>query len=125
MEPIDEPCAEEVAHDGDASPDPHIAPACCLLSLREQRRRRGPGSLTEAGIRTLPILVALGNWGLDWREGTPELRARQELVRAEGAAFVEELMDELRVRHLGAPPVERAGPRPLERLEAAYAAARS
>ena len=41
------------------------------------------------------------------------------------AAFVEELMDELRVGQLGAPPVERAGPGPLERLEAAYAAARS
>lgn len=97
------------------------------LLIREDaaRGQRARYSLTEAGIRTLPILVALGNWGLDWREGTPELRARQELMRAEGAAFVEELMDELRVRHLGAPPVERAGSGPLERLEAAYAAARS
>lgn len=87
------------------------------------RGRRARYSLTEAGIQTLPILFALGNWGLDWREGTPELRTRQELMRAEGPAFVEELMDELRVRHLGAAPRPRTGPGPLERLEAAYRAA--
>lgn len=84
------------------------------------RGRRARYSLTESGIQTLPILFALGNWGLDWREGTPELRTRQEFMRAEGPAFVAELMDELRVRHLGAPPVDRDGPGPLERLEAVY-----
>ncbi|WP_205324909.1 helix-turn-helix domain-containing protein [Glycomyces sp. YM15] len=88
--------------------------------LRGQRARY---SLTEAGIQTVPILFALGNWGLDWRTGTPELRTRQELMRAEGTPFIEELMDELRVRHLGAAPVGREGPGPLERLEAAYRAA--
>lgn len=87
------------------------------------RGRRSRYSLTEAGIQTVPILFALGNWGLDWREGTPELRTRQELMRAEGPAFVAELMDELRVRHLGAEPPGRTGPGPLERLEAAYAEA--
>ncbi|WP_231492558.1 helix-turn-helix domain-containing protein [Glycomyces sp. NRRL B-16210] len=95
--------------------------AAGLLTKEEAvRGRRVRYSLTEAGIQTLPILFALGNWGLDWREGTPELRTRQELMRAEGPAFIEELMDELRVHHLGAPPVERDGPGPLERLEAAY-----
>ncbi len=89
-------------------------------AVRGQRARY---SLTEAGIQTLPIIVALGNWGLDWRTGSPELRTRQELMRAEGAAFTEAFMDELRVRHLGAPPVPRDGPGPLERLDAAYAAA--
>lgn len=92
------------------------------LLTKEQARRgqRARYSLTEAGIRTVPILFALGNWGLDWREGTPELRTRQELMRAEGPTFIEELMDELRTRHLGAPPADRRGPGPLERLEAAY-----
>ncbi|GGH38671.1 winged helix-turn-helix transcriptional regulator [Microbacterium album] len=92
------------------------------LLTKEQARRgqRARYSLTEAGIQTVPILFALGNWGLDWREGTPELRTRQELMRAEGLPFVEELMDELRTRHLGAPPAERVGAGPLERLEAAY-----
>jgi hypothetical protein len=43
-------------------------------------------------------------------------------MRKEGPAFIEELMDELRARHLGAPPKSHHGPGPLERLNAAYAA---
>ena len=87
------------------------------------RGQRARYSLTEAGIQTLPIIVALGNWGLDWRDGSPELRTRQELMRAEGPAFIEAFMAELRVRHLGAPPAPHDGPSPLDRLDAAYAAA--
>ncbi len=86
------------------------------------RGQRARYSLTEAGIQTLPIIFALGNWGLDWRTGSPELRTRQELMRAEGEAFLTEFMDELRVRHLGAPVKPRPGPGPLERLSAAYEA---
>ncbi|BCY10203.1 helix-turn-helix domain-containing protein [Actinoplanes sp. L3-i22] len=83
------------------------------------RGQRARYSLTEAGIRTLPIIYALGNWGLDWRAGSDELRARQEFLRDAGPAFLDELMDELRVHHLGAPAVPRSGPSPLERLNAA------
>lgn len=64
------------------------------------RGQRARFSLTEAGIRTLPILIALGNWGLDWRPTDPESQRRQLLIREGGDAFVAELMDELRVRHL-------------------------
>ena len=88
------------------------------------RGQRARYSLTEAGIQTLPILYTLGNWGLDWCSGSAELRSRQQLMRAEGPAFVEELMDELRVGHLGAPPKPHDGPGPLERLDAAYATER-
>jgi len=87
------------------------------------RGQRARYSLTEAGIQTLPIMYALGNWGLDWRAGSAELRARQQLLRDGGPEFVEELMEELRVRHLDAPPTPHDGPSPLERLEAAYVAA--
>ncbi|GAA1813025.1 helix-turn-helix domain-containing protein [Agromyces neolithicus] len=87
------------------------------------RGQRARFSLTEAGIQTLPIIYALGNWGLDWRSGSDELRARQQFMRDEGPTFIEELMDELRVRHLGALPKPRSGPSPLERLDAVYAAA--
>jgi len=87
------------------------------------RGQRARYSLTEAGIQTLPILVALGNWGLDWRPGSPELRSRQEFMRDEGPVFIDELMDELRVRHLDAPPKPHDGPGPLERLDAAPGAA--
>lgn len=87
-----------------------------------ERGRRGRYSLTEAGIQTLPIIVALGHWGLDWRTGTPELRIRQQLMREEGQAFLDELMDELRVRHLGAAPARPDSVSPLARLRAAYEA---
>lgn len=90
-------------------------------AVRGQRARY---SLTEAGVQTLPVLFALGNWGLDWRPGRAELRIRQQLMRDAGPAFIEEFMDELRVRHLGAPPRPRTGPGPLERLDAAFAAER-
>lgn len=87
-------------------------------AVRGQRARY---SLTEAGIQTLPILYALGNWGLDWRPGSDEFRSGQQLMRDEGPAFVEELMDELRVRHLGTPQKAHDGPGPFDRLAAAAA----
>jgi len=87
------------------------------------RGQRARYSLTEAGIQTLPIICALGNWGLDWRPGSAELRRQQQLMRDEGPAFIAELMDELRTRHLGAAPEPRDGPGPFERLDAARAAA--
>jgi DNA-binding HxlR family transcriptional regulator len=67
------------------------------------RGQRARYSLTEAGIQTVPIIIALGNWGLEWRAGDDELRSRQQVMRDGGPAFIEELMDELRVRHLDDP----------------------
>ena len=66
------------------------------------RGARARYSLTEAGIQTVPVLCELGKWGVDWRSGDDE--PRQRLIRDEGAAFVDELMDELRTRHLDAAP---------------------
>ncbi|MFC0004440.1 winged helix-turn-helix transcriptional regulator [Micromonospora siamensis] len=88
------------------------------------RGQRARYSLTEAGIQTLPVIQALANWGLDWCPGSDELRIREQIVRAEGPGFVEELMDELRVRHLDAPPKVEHGPGAFERLDAACAAER-
>ncbi|GAB3433311.1 winged helix-turn-helix transcriptional regulator [Flindersiella endophytica] len=85
------------------------------------RGQRARYSLTEAGIQTLPIICALGNWGLDWRPGSTELRNRHHLIRDAGPAFVEQLMDELRVRHLDAPPKPHDGPSAFARLDAASA----
>lgn len=99
-----------------------LVAAGILTKADAVRGQRARYSLTEAGIQTLPIIFALGNWGLDWRTGTPELRARQELMRAQGMPFIAELMDDLRVRHLGAAPVKRQGPGPFEQLQAAYEA---
>ncbi len=86
------------------------------------RGQRARYSLTEAGIQTLPVIYALGNWGLEWRSGSEELRSRQQLMRGEGPAFIEELMDELRARHLGAPSKPHDGRGPFEGHDAAYAA---
>jgi DNA-binding HxlR family transcriptional regulator len=48
--------------------------AAGLLTREEATRgQRAAYSLTEAGIQTLPVMVAMGNWGLD---GIRELRAR-------------------------------------------------
>ncbi len=82
------------------------------------RGQRARFSLTEAGIQTLPVIYALGNWGLDWTSGSPELRIRQQIMRDGGPAFVERLMDELRVRHLDAPPKPHDGPSAFEQLAA-------
>lgn len=86
-------------------------------AMRGQRARY---SLTEAGIQTLPVLVALGTWGRAHRETTPELTIRQQLMEDGGPAFVAELMDELRALHLGAELSPSDGPRAIERLRTAY-----
>ncbi|MES2094954.1 MAG: helix-turn-helix domain-containing protein [Actinomycetota bacterium] len=87
------------------------------------RGQRARYSLTEAGIQTLPVIYALGNWGLDWQPGSEELRIRQQVMREGGPAFIDDLMDELRTRHLDTPPRPTVGPGPLERLDAAFDAA--
>ena len=87
------------------------------------RGQRARYSLTEAGIQTLPVIAALGNWGLDWRPGGDESQIHQQLMRDEGPAFIEELMEDLRTRHLGTPSKQHDGPGPFERLHEAVAAA--
>jgi DNA-binding HxlR family transcriptional regulator len=97
-----------------------LVAAGILTREASSRGQRARYSLTEAGVQTLPIIVTLGNWGLDWRRGTPQLRARQELMRDEGPDFVDALMAELRVRHLDAGPIVDSRPTPFERLASAY-----
>lgn len=95
-----------------------------LLSRAIARRgQRALYSLTEAGIQVLPIMVALGNWGLDHRDGDRRLRVRAELLRDGGSPLVEAMMDELREIHLGIPRPDPDAPRPSDQLQAAYAAA--
>lgn len=62
-----------------------------------------PNSLTEAGIQVLPVMVALGNWGLAHRNGERRLRVRAELLRDDGPELVAAVIDELRELHLGVP----------------------
>ncbi|PSK98114.1 HxlR family transcriptional regulator [Murinocardiopsis flavida] len=95
-----------------------------LLTRDDARRgQRATYSLTESGIRVLPVMVALGDWGLAHREGDLRLRVRAELLRDGGPELVEAMMDELREAHLGTPRPRPDAPRPSEQLAAAYHAA--
>ena len=98
--------------------------AAGLLTRSEARRgQRAAYSLTEAGIQVLPVMVALGNWGLAHRQGEPRLQVRAELLRDGGPALLEALMNELREAHLGIPLPDPAIPRASDQLRTAYEAA--
>ena len=84
------------------------------------RGQRAAYALTEAGIQTLPVMVALGSWGLAHRGGTRELRVRAELLRDGGPELVDRFMDELREAHLGLPLPDPDRPRATEQLRSAY-----
>jgi DNA-binding HxlR family transcriptional regulator len=84
------------------------------------RGQRARYTLTEMGIQTLPVLVALGTWGRAHRDTSPRLTIRQQLMEEGGPEMVAELMDELRAHHLGVPLPARKGPLASERLRAAY-----
>lgn len=91
-----------------------------LTHERAGRGRRGTYSLTEAGIQTVPILAALGSWGLRHRPTTPELGIRARLLEEGGPPLWRDLMDELREVHLGIPRPDPTRPRPSRLLQEAY-----
>jgi DNA-binding HxlR family transcriptional regulator len=100
--------------------------AAGLLTQEEAARgQRAAYSLTEAGIQTLPVMAAMGTWGLAHRDGTRELRVRAELLRDGGPELIERFMDELREAHLGIPLPHPDRPRASQQLQAAYVAATS
>jgi DNA-binding HxlR family transcriptional regulator len=98
--------------------------AAGLLTRDDARRgQRAAYSLTEAGIQVLPVMIALGNWGLAHRDGERRLRVRAELLRDGGPELAEAMMDELRELHLGVPRPDPDAPRASDQLKAAYDAA--
>jgi DNA-binding HxlR family transcriptional regulator len=98
--------------------------AAGLLTREETRRgQRAAYSLTEPGIQVLPIMVALGNWGLAHRDGEQRLRVRAELLRDGGPDLVAAMIDELREIHLGIPRPDPDSPLASDQLRAAYEAA--
>jgi DNA-binding HxlR family transcriptional regulator len=95
--------------------------AAGLLTRDDVRRgQRAEYSLTEAGIQVLPVMVALGNWGLAHRDGEPRLRVRAEVLRDGGPQLMTAMIDELRELHLGIPRPDPHAPRASEQLRAAY-----
>ncbi|WP_406370155.1 helix-turn-helix transcriptional regulator [Streptomyces sp. NBC_01550] len=91
-----------------------------LTQEQTERGRRATYSLTEAGIQTVPIMVALGSWGMRHRPTTPELSVRARLLEDGGPHLWEDLMDELREVHLSVPLPNPNHPRASELLQAAY-----
>jgi DNA-binding HxlR family transcriptional regulator len=94
-----------------------------LLTRDEARRgQRAAYSLTEAAIEVLPIMVALGNWGLAHRHGERRLRVRAELLRDGGPDLIDAMIDELREIHLGVPRPDPNAPLASDQLRGAYEA---
>src|SRR3954447_10462344 len=91
--------------------------AAGLLTRDDARRgQRAAYSLTEAGIQVLPIMVALGNWGLAHRDGDRRLRVRAEVLGGGGDELVAAMIEELRELHLGVPRPDPDAPRASDRL---------
>ena len=82
------------------------------------RGQRAAYSLTEAGIDAIPVMVALGTWGLAHSAGSPTLRVRAELLRDGGPEMVGQFMEELREEHLGVALPDPARPRVSSQLAA-------
>jgi DNA-binding HxlR family transcriptional regulator len=91
-----------------------------LTQEQVERGRRATYSLTEAGIQTVPIMAALGSWGLRHRPTTPELSVRARLLEEAGPSLWENLMDELREVHLGVPRPNPDRPLASRLLQEAY-----
>ncbi|MFT8637458.1 MAG: helix-turn-helix domain-containing protein [Pseudoclavibacter sp.] len=93
-------CPEGIASNILASRLKRLVDAGLLTRESSARGAKARYSLTEAGIRTVPVLVALGTWGLDTADCDPEVGWRSEALRLGGPEFAERLMAELRELHL-------------------------
>jgi len=76
-------------------------------------------SLTEKAIDLVPLMAAMGSWGLRHTNPSAELASGAEVLEAGGPQLWEQFMQELRHIHLGAPPPEVSA---FARMEAAYEA---
>jgi len=79
-------------------------------------------SLTEKAIELVPMMVAMGSWGIRHKQASTELSIRARILEEGGPALWADFMDELRHLHLGAAPPERST---MARMQAAYEAARA
>jgi DNA-binding HxlR family transcriptional regulator len=77
-------------------------------------------SLTEQAIALVPIMAAMGSWGVRHTPASPELSIRAQILEDGGPPLWADFMDELRHLHLGAPPPAISV---IARMQAAYAAA--
>lgn len=76
--------------------------------------------LTEKAIELVPLMAAMGSWGLRHTMPADELAIGAQVLEEGGPTLWEEFMDELRHLHLGTPQPEASA---LEKMQAAYDAA--
>jgi DNA-binding HxlR family transcriptional regulator len=98
--------------------------AAGLLSKTDDptHKQKAIYSLTEKAIQLVPLFAQMGAWGRRHMPVTHELSVRAELLENGGPELWKELMDELRVLHLGAKP-KPGRPSVMERLQEAFLAA--
>ena len=78
-------------------------------------------SLTEASIKLVPVMAALGSWGRRWLQVTEDLAIRAQVLEEGGVQLQERFMAELREEHLGIPAEPAADGRSVrEHLQDAY-----
>jgi DNA-binding HxlR family transcriptional regulator len=77
-------------------------------------------SLTEKAIDLVPLMVAMGSWGLRHAMPSTELSIRAQILEDGGPQLWSEFIEELRHIHLRAPQPEGSV---LERMKSAYEAA--
>jgi DNA-binding HxlR family transcriptional regulator len=65
-------------------------------------------SLTEQAIALVPVMAALGSWGVRYAPADPTFAARSIALEEGGPAMWEAFMAELRHMHLGAPKPQRS-----------------
>jgi DNA-binding HxlR family transcriptional regulator len=85
--------------------------------------QRAKYSLTEAAIELVPVFAELGAWGVRYRNTTPRLRVRAELLTEGGPELWAEFMDELRQLHLNQARHQEHRSSVMERLRDVYATA--
>jgi len=99
----------------------HLGEAGFLTSAPDPRhKQRTILSLTEQAIALVPVMAALGAWGVRFTPASPDLAARAVVLEQGGPKLWADFMDELRHLHLGAPAPERSV---LAQMDAAYLAA--
>jgi DNA-binding HxlR family transcriptional regulator len=74
-------------------------------------------SLTEKAIALVPVMAALGSWGVRYQPADPTFAARSVLLEEGGPGMWDAFRAELRHLHLGAPTPARSV---LAELNAAY-----
>ena len=76
-------------------------------------------SLTEKAIDLVPLMAAMGSWGLRQTNPAADLASGAQVLEEGGPLIWAQFMQELRHIHLGAPPPDVSA---FARMEAAYEA---